>query len=163
METRIVHTKIWDDQWFFNLSPEAQRLFLFLLSCREINICGIFELPDTKIQYYMRYDEATLKKIKKELPTKVKFWCGWVAVKNVDLYNRYAGPHNEIARENQLKVAPKIMIDYVRGIDTSINTSMDTHLNTNHNLNHNQNNNKRVEEIKSRIRKKFRVEHKNEN
>jgi len=154
METRIIHTKIWDDQWFFNLSNEAQRVFLFLLTCREVNICGIFEIPDTKIQYYTRYNGTTLKRIKKELEKKVKFENGWVAIKNIDKHNRYAGPHNDTARENQLKVAPKSMIQFLGGIDTSIPTSIDTHLNTN--LNNNQNLNQKWSELRKKVNTDFR-------
>lgn len=145
MKTRIVHTKIWNDQWFQSLSRSSSLIFLYLITCPDITISGVFELPDRKIMFDTNTTSSEVEQAKKDLSEKIIFYEGWIYVKNVDKFNSYKGPKNETAREKELTYAPKKLIGYIRGIDTSIDTSIDTTHNTNHNTNHNQ---------KSEIRKK---------
>lgn len=141
MKTRIVHTKIWDDEWFQELSNEAQKLFIYLITCQDISICGAFELPDRKIVYHTKI--AELQKAKEELSGKVFFHEGWVVIYNVDKYNSYKGEKNDKARERELFLVPEVVSkEYLRGMHTSIDTSIYTTLNHNHNLNHNLNPNR---------------------
>lgn len=130
MKTRIIHTKIWDDEFFQSLSQETQLVFLYILTCQDINICGAFELADRKILYYTNISPEQLETAKSELLPKVIFKNGWVIVKNVDKYNRYVGEKNDTARKRELELVPE-EIRYC--IDTSINTSIHTTLYHNHN------------------------------
>jgi hypothetical protein len=42
---RQIHTKIWKDGWFINLSPEEKLLFIYLFSNERACLAGIYELP----------------------------------------------------------------------------------------------------------------------
>lgn len=133
MKTRIVHTKIWDDTWFQSLPRASSRLFLYIITCPDINICGGFELPDRKIMFHTGLNASELEQAKKDLSPKIIFYKDWVLVKNIDKFNSYKGSKNDVAREREIKFLPEKMRQYIRGIDTSIDTSIDTTLNLNHN------------------------------
>jgi len=163
MKTRIIHTKIWDDDWFQSLNPNSQRLLLYLLTCQDVNICGIFELSDRKIEFHTRLSDERLQEAKKGLAPKILFYNGWIYIKNVDKYNSYKGLRNDSARVNELLKVPTEVIEYIRGIDTSMDTSIYTALNTNTNLNHNLNTNDEkvskefLDNVRKQITEKLKV------
>lgn len=132
METRIIHTKFWKDDYISKLSHKEKLLFIYLLTNETINICGIYELPDKYICIDLELTQTELDSYKEKFKkdNKFDFSNGWVKIINVDKYNSFNGPKNEIARQNQLLRVPKELYT----IDTSINTSIDT--THNHNTNH---------------------------
>lgn len=134
MKTRIVHTKFWRDALVTSLRRDARYLFLYLLTCEAINICGIFELPDSIITADTGLSGNELSTAKKELSDskKVVFYNGWIKVVNVNRYNSFNGPKNDIAKMREISLVPKCL-------NTSIDTSIHTTLNTNHNHNTNTN------------------------
>ncbi len=138
MKTRIIWTKIWEDDWFQSLSDDGQKLFLFLLTNRSINLCGCYQISDWLIKTQTRI--KNLEKAKKELYPKVKFFKDWVFIKNAEFYGGYKGEKNEIAKNKELQEIPDhvktalfggknkesesidtLSIGYQRGINTSIN------------------------------------------
>ena len=48
MKTRILHTKIWQDDYFATLSAIEQHIFLHYLLNDAVNILHIYECPDRK-------------------------------------------------------------------------------------------------------------------
>ena len=137
METRIIHTKFWKDNYIESLDHKGKLLFLYLITNETINICGIYEIGDKAIKYDLDLTQDELDSYKKKFQDdkKFEFFKGWVKIINVDKYNRFTGPKNEVARQNQLLRVPKELYT----IDTSIHTSIDT--THNHNTNHYPNNN----------------------
>lgn len=124
MQTRVIHTRFWQDSFVLNLDREAKLLFIYLLTNVHINICGIYELPDQIIMLETGLTETQLANSKNQLVGKVTFWNGWVHVKNVEKYNKYRNsPKNEIAYEREMNLVPK---GFPIQDDTSINTSMHT-------------------------------------
>lgn len=132
MKTRIVWTKIWEDNWFQSLSDPAQKLFLYLITNSRINICGCYEVADRVIEFDTRI--KSLPKIKQELFPKARFFDGWVYLPNAQGYGGYTGVNNGVALERELKLIPKNIKstlfsnkeythpeEYIRGIDTPIN------------------------------------------
>jgi len=129
MQTRIIHTKLWRDGWFVNLSNDAKFLWVYLLTNDKINICGIYEITDREIIFDTSIDTSILDKIKKELEPKAIFYKGYVKVANAEKYNNYRNsPKNEIAYNRELSRIPKDVLD-TYGIDTSIHTSIHTPIN----------------------------------
>lgn len=100
MKTRIIWTKIWEDDWFQSLSDPAQKVFLYLITNRIINLSGCYQISDFIIKAQTRV--KNLEKVKKELYPKVKFFKDWVYIKNAQGYGGYTGISNEMAlkREN---------------------------------------------------------------
>ena len=42
---RQLHTRMWADGWFIELSPEQKLLFIYLFSNQRASVCGLYELP----------------------------------------------------------------------------------------------------------------------
>ena len=116
MKTRIIHTKIWEDDWFTILSKEAKFLFLYLISNQRINLCGAYEITDRVIMFETGFKAAELQKAKKELVQKIIFYEGWVYVKNAKRHGGYKGEKNDLAIERELSVLPeKIKKCFIEG------------------------------------------------
>lgn len=111
MKARIVHTKIWDDNWFLSLSRSSRLLFLYLITNQSIGLSGVYELPDSKIIYQTGLNSTELEQGKIDLKEKVGFYNGWVKIHNVEKYQQFRGPKNEKAKENEIKLVPKAIID----------------------------------------------------
>ncbi len=103
-----------------SLDIRTKHLFLYLLTCEAINICGIFELPDSIIRADTGLTQPELDRSKGILHRsgKVFFKDGWIKVANVDRYNSYAGVLNEKAKERELSLVPSEVLN--TSIDTSI-------------------------------------------
>lgn len=126
MKARVVHTKIWDDNWFLSLSRSSRMLFIYLITNQSIGLSGIYELPDSKIIYQTGLNSVELEQGKIDLKDKVGFHNGWVKIHNVEKYQQFRGPKNEKAKENEIKLVPKEIIDtlsilYRYPIDTTSN------------------------------------------
>ena len=78
MKARVVHTKIWDDNWFLSLSRSSRMLFIYLITNQSIGLSGIYELPDSKIIYQTGLNSTELEQGKIDLKERVGFYKGWV-------------------------------------------------------------------------------------
>ena len=153
MKTRIIHTKVWKDKWFVNLSKDAKVLWLYLLTNDKINISGVYELTDREILFDTSIDTSILESKKKELYPKAVFFNGWVRVANIERYNRYRNsPLNEIAYRKEMSYLSE---DEFRGLGIPTDTSIYTPINKKQEII-----NKKQEIInnKSEIRNKKRIE-----
>jgi len=125
MKTRIVHTKVWRDEWFVNLSQEAKFLWLYLITNDKINISGIYEITDREIKFDTGIEIT--ESIKEELKPKALFFKNWVFIPNVDKYNKYRNaPTNQKAFETEMSNIPDDIIEHILS-DTSMYTSIYTH------------------------------------
>jgi len=124
MKTRIVHTKVWKDQWFVKLSKGAKFLWLYLLTNDKINISGVFELSDREILFDTSIDSSILSSIQEELKPKAVFKDGWVKVCNVEKYNKYLNsPLNVTSCLKEVSYIPEVLKkDFNILLDTSIDT-----------------------------------------
>lgn len=132
MQTRIIHTKIYDDEWFASLKIEQKLLFIYLFTNQRIGLSGIYYLPDRIIKFETGLSDEQLNTAKKvfENSKKVFFYQGWVYVINASDYGGYKGGKNEIALNKELEKIPdevkkyfnnRVSIGYQYPIDTSIN------------------------------------------
>lgn len=134
MKTRIIHTKIWEDEWFTALSKEAKLLFLYLISNQRINLCGAYEITDRVIIFESGLKKSELQKAKNELVEKVIFYEEWIYVKNATRHGGYKGEKNETANTRELSNLPenirkcfiegkcdRVSVGYLYPIDTPIN------------------------------------------
>jgi len=106
----MVKTVIWEDDWFFDLSDKAQRLYLYLITNKNTEISGMYQLPMREIEMYTKYKEAVLVELFKELYPKVAYADGWVIIP------KYPS-HQNVA--NNLKVQASIK-KYVKSIPPHI-------------------------------------------
>ena len=59
---RSINTKIWDDEWFEELSSEQKLVFLYLLTNQNTNILGIYQLSIKRIAYDTDLSKETIRK-----------------------------------------------------------------------------------------------------
>ena len=122
MKTRVIHTKIWKDQYFFTLNDKESKVFLFLLTNDSINMCGIYELNDEEIKLWCHVSTEELQQIKDKFvrDNRFLFKNGWVGVINHKKYNTYGkGNLQEKAYTREISLIPK-------DVKMVFNTSMDT-------------------------------------
>lgn len=105
MKQRKIYTKIWKDDWFYNLSQNARLLFLYLITNDEIGFSGCYEISDRQITFDTKIKE--LDKIKKELFPKIVFYDGWVYVVNSQGYNNFVGDSFEKAISKEMALIPE--------------------------------------------------------
>lgn len=91
MKTRLIQTDFWNDETIQELSLEAQHLYIFLLTCPQINLCGIFKLSARQISLMCNLDRSQLEKAIAELAAINKVHCfdGYVFVVNALSKNGY--------------------------------------------------------------------------
>ena len=155
MKTRLIQTEFWNDEQVQEMSLEGQHLYLFLLTCPQINICGIFKLSRGMIQLMTRLSAKQLTAAARELSNldKVRFYKDWISVVNARAHNFYeTSPKNAKACQKELESIPADVLDYFQKDKTSQNIHQDsndtkkesndtisTEYRYSHNLNHNQN------------------------
>jgi hypothetical protein len=140
MKTRIVYTKIWQDDWFSSLSRCSKILFLYLITNQDICMTGYYELSDRVIIFHTGLNQAELEVAKKDLKDKVRFYQGWVNVINSERYNSFRGEKNNTAVEREIRGIPKDIktaLDEAKDDRVSIPNvySSDTSIISNHNNN----------------------------
>lgn len=132
MKTRIIHTKIWDDQYFADLKPVEKLLFLYFFTNQRIGLSGMYELSDRTILFETGVNLQQLEAAKEEFQKAKKIICfkGWVYVVKSSLLGGYTGSKNEVALEKELSLIPEdirsyfkdtVSIGYQYPSDTSIN------------------------------------------
>jgi hypothetical protein len=104
VKQRKVYTKIWKDDWFYDLSQNARLIFLYLLTNESIGFSGCYEISDRQILFDTKVKE--LDKVKKELFPKVVFSNGWVYVVNAQGYNNFVGESFEKAISKEMALIP---------------------------------------------------------
>lgn len=138
MKTRIVHTKIWFDEWFANASRDARELFYFLITCPNINLSGVFEIQDREIIFCTKLDSLDAAKEELSNSGKAIFYRNFVYIPNAARLGGYKGSKNEKARENEIKKLPdeirlfffpktiaksdRVSIPYAYSSDSTINS-----------------------------------------
>jgi hypothetical protein len=133
MKTRIIQTRFWKDEKVHQMSASAQHLFIYLLTCDSINLCGVFELPDDYISVEAKLDGERLTAAKAELERldRVRFYNGWIYVVNVLRYNHYHNsPLTELAFKKELMLVPQEILAKIKYTpDSTMDSTMDTRRN----------------------------------
>jgi hypothetical protein len=105
--TRMVKTVIWEDEWFFDLSDKAQRLYLYLITNKNTEISGMYRLPMREMAMYMKHKEDVVKKLLKELQPKVAYADGWVIIPKYTEHQNVANNVKvQLSIEKYLKTVP---------------------------------------------------------
>ena len=136
MKTRIIWTKLWEDEWFDSISQEARWLFIYLLTNNTIGLSGCYELRDKTICYHTHITQEQLPLIKKELYPKVKFEGNWIYITNAQGYNGFTGSSNEVALSKEIALIPENIRNVLfKDKPYTPPTPSGQSINLNHNLN----------------------------
>lgn len=136
MKTRIIYTKIWEDDFFSALSLSQKALFMYFITNPRIGQTGIYEISDRIITFETGATNAQLNEVKDIFTkaNKVLFRDGWVKVVNTNKYNTYTGDNNDKARIKEEEGIPNVVISSFdtppEGVDTP---SIPVEGTTNHN------------------------------
>jgi len=119
MKTRIIYTKFWYDNYISTLTHKEKLAFLYFITNEKVNICGIYELPDKYIKVDLDITQEELDRIKEKFmkDNKFMFIDGWIKIINFKLYNKFEGEKNESAKEKELSLIPKKVIEYTYSMD----------------------------------------------
>jgi len=129
MNTRIVKTSLWRDNKIQHLSKNSTLLFVYLITNECINLCGLYELPDTYLSLQCKLTDEELQVSKKDLQAiKVAyFYEGWIYMPNSLRHNKYhKSPKTMTAYTNQVTAIPTKIKDYFRNLhgDSSIDSTI---------------------------------------
>ena len=102
----MLDTKIYNDNWFYNLSTEAKLLFLFLIGNDSCNLIGCYELPLHIISVYTKIPEKKIESVMEEMFPKVCYSDGWVMIQRYQKYNPMRNPSIEEAQKKQFNNLP---------------------------------------------------------
>jgi len=169
VKTRIIYTKIWQDDFFVKLSRQSKLLFLYLITNSRIGMTGYFEVSDRVIKFDTGLSDKELENSKKELVDKIRFYKGWVFILNAERYNTFRGDKNEKAVEAEIKEIPRNVKDALNDekvyrvsekVDRVSEVS-DTSITIINNHNHNHNKYRDIENIKEneikQVAEKYKV------
>jgi len=108
MKTRVIHTKIWKDDFIGEINAVEKLVFIYLLTNPQINICGTYELSDREIAFDLGISREELGKAKETLQMagKFAFTDSWIRVLNIDKYQNYSGEKNDSAKDKELALIP---------------------------------------------------------
>ena len=139
MQTRILHTEIWQDDFFSELNPNEKLLFIYFLTNERVNIIHLYQCNNFRIKGDTGIDIPIIMKTKQKFQNagKIYFIENYVFLKNASKYEAYRGPQNELAKAKLFARLSKSVIEqYNKVSDTPINTPIYTTDNT-ETINHN--------------------------
>lgn len=101
-EYRQIHTSIWKDDWFMDLTPEAKLLFIYLFSNEQASMGGLYKLPLKVIAFETGLDLGLIEQVLDEFEQagKVEYEGGVVWVRNMPKYHE-ARSAQQITRVNK--------------------------------------------------------------
>ena len=111
---RYVNTTFWRDDYISSLDPSEKLLFLYLLTCPDTTIAGVYQIPIKIIAADTGFDKDMIVKILERLERdgKVLYRDGWIAIKNF-LKHQSENPSVRAGVERELVSVPQDMIDFV--------------------------------------------------
>lgn len=138
MKTRLIHTKIWQDEWFYKLKEIEKLLFIYLITNDRIGFTGAYECPDRLICFDVGITLEQLEKCKERFFERVIFKNGWIIVLNSDKYNIFKGLRLDPAVKKEKELLPEWVIKLLEsgepiGYQCSIDTSITYPINNNTN------------------------------
>lgn len=86
---RQIHTKIWTDDWFLDLTPEHKLLFIYLFSNARSNLSGLYDLPLKVASFESGLSVEAVKAGLERFAAdgKVLYEEGWIWIKSLLRYN----------------------------------------------------------------------------
>lgn len=124
---RYVNTTFWRDDYISSLDPSEKLLFLYLLTCPDTTIAGVYQIPIKIIAADTGFDKDMIVKILErfERDGKVLYRDGWIAIKNF-LKHQSENPSVRAGVERELESVPRDMIDFVTACRQPVDSLSDS-------------------------------------
>lgn len=140
MKTRIIQTRFWDDDVVQSVGKDANHLWIFLLTNKELGMTNYVRIPDAFIQVYTKLTAGEIIKAKKELEDtkKIFFFKDWIFIPNLEKQNNYKNsPSNSVPYEKEMSIVPDDVKSYfdkvLGGVDATVDTTVDGTVDSTHN------------------------------
>ena len=121
---RQIHTQIWKDEWYIELSPEEKLVFVYLFSNELASISGIYKIPERVIsnETGVRIEDVRIMLEEFEAAGKIMYGDGVLWVKNMNKFHANASPRTQKKVEADVAMIPECKvkqayIQYQQGID----------------------------------------------
>ena len=128
MKTRVIQTKFWDDPFIVKAPTDARLLFMYLLTCSQIGLTGIFEVSVEEVELKSGLKGKKLNEAFSYLESngKVHLYGTWIKVVNAAKYNNYSnGEKNEIATAKERENIPLKVFTYFESKKESLDTPLE--------------------------------------
>lgn len=118
MKTRILYTKIWEDDFVSTLPLIQKALFIYFITNQRIGQTGIYEVTDRIILFETGATPDQLQQAKDKFMQagKILFIDGWVQVANSGKYNSYTGDSNKKAYEKEIESIPSLVTESFKNL-----------------------------------------------
>ena len=117
-KTRMVKTIVWEDEWFFELSTDAQRAYLYLSTNKNTEISGIYRLPKLEMMMYLKIKETKkMDQILNELMPKIIYHDGWVIIPK---YPEHQNVTNNVKVQTSIEKYLETVPDHILNIKSEI-------------------------------------------
>lgn len=92
---RQVHTKIWDDPWYVDLSPEGKLFFIWLVTNDKASVSGLYEFSVAVAARETGIDRKVITECIKQFTAdgKIMVEGNYIWVKNLRKYNDSGSPN----------------------------------------------------------------------
>jgi hypothetical protein len=126
MRYQKIHSQIWNDEKFIQLTPQQQRLFFYILTCPHGNLIGLYVLKEG----YAREDLKSFgKDFRKDLTKLIDLGLieydnsvSVVFIKNFLKHNPITNPNQVKAADKTIKELPKTyLIQRLKGLIKGLN------------------------------------------
>lgn len=122
---RQIHTSIWDDDWFCQLSSDDKVVFVWLFSNRRASVSGLYQFSEFICARETGLTMDVVKQSIKRLSDDKKIYVEgeWVWVKNLRKYNYYKNGNADKRIQTDLDQLPdnglkKAYIEYYKPLDS---------------------------------------------
>lgn len=108
MSYKQIHSHIWKDEWFMDLTPEQKLLFLYLFSNESANLIGIYKINLKVIVFETGLDSQTAQDALAifQQAGKIVMQDGYIWIVNLTKYNTYNAPTVKTKMKRELDEIP---------------------------------------------------------
>jgi len=105
---RLIHTQIWRDSWFMDLTPTERYFFIYLFSNDAASVCGLYRLDLRVIEFETGLDRDEIAELfdQFERDGKAYYRDGVVWVVNLQRYNASTSPKVSARIKQDLALIP---------------------------------------------------------
>jgi hypothetical protein len=127
---RYLNTRIWIDNYIYNLNTDEKLLFLYFITNPNTHICGIYEIMFNQIVLETRMKSQTIFNclLKFEKDNKIVFRDNWIAIKNFAKHQKITKGNVLKGVENGLKESPKELVEWVTKDKVSLSKTLEDSL-----------------------------------
>lgn len=111
MSKTLIDNQIYNDNWFFELSPEAKLLFIYLITNDSCSLTGCYQIPLKVISTYTGLTSEKITKLFQEFNGRAVYKNGWVIIPNYIKHNPMRNPNIEKSLDKQISNTPQWVIE----------------------------------------------------